>query len=270
MLKKISILLTILIMQCAAFADEIYTSNYDGVYIFKVPLKTYADKIKPYVSEKLKTTSDLFKEGNYELVVNGGFFDTVTGEEISYVKIDGKKVQTLFRNIKLLEKLEAKNRAEDVMNRSELRIMKNDFGDTRFDIQRHFEEAPEGYEIIHSIQAGPMIYPELKAEKESFIKYDAKGNIISLGADVFKKRERTVIGLKKNALGKYSYLYIIIFTKDHKVTLSEVKDYCENLGLDKALNLDGGASTSINYKDTELFSATDVQRCVKSFLVIEK
>ena len=40
--------------------------------------------------------------------------------------------------------------------------------------------------------------------------------------------------------------------------------------LDKAMALDGGASTSINYKDIEIYSNTGLQRRVKSFLVVEK
>ena len=39
---------------------------------------------------------------------------------------------------------------------------------------------------------------------------------------------------------------------------------------DKAMALDGGASTSINYKNVEIYSSLGSQRRVKSFLVVEK
>ena len=84
-------------------------------------------------------------------------------------------------------------------------------------------------------------------------------------ADILKRRERTVIGLK----GKY--LYIVIFTKDNKVDAKEMKDYLlEELKLDKALAFDGGLSTAINYKDVSIGSLGKYQRRVKSFLVIER
>ena len=39
---------------------------------------------------------------------------------------------------------------------------------------------------------------------------------------------------------------------------------------DKAMALDGGASTSVNYRDVEIYSNTGLQRRVKSFLIVEK
>ena len=48
-------------------------------------------KIKPYVAQNLTTTSDIYKNNeNFALVVNGGFFDILTGAPVSYVKIDKK------------------------------------------------------------------------------------------------------------------------------------------------------------------------------------
>ena len=43
----------------------------------------------------------------------------------------------------------------------------------------------------------------------------------------------------------------------------------EKLGLSKAMAMDGGASTSVNYKNIEIFSSNNNERKVKSFLVIE-
>ena len=249
--------------------DDINVKINDGVYIFEIPLKEYQDKIKPYVAPELTTATDVFnnKDLNFKLVVNGGFFDTVTGAPVSEVKKKKKEVQSLFSNLPLIESLNKQGRVEGVINRSELRILENYKKNLSFDITEHFADAPFDMEIKHSIQAGPMLLPNLRLEEESFIKYN-KNKVVDLAADVTKRRERTIIGLKE---GKFNndFMYIIIFTNAHKVSLTEARDYCKNLKLKKALAMDGGASTSINYKDIEIYSSYDNTRKVKSFLVIE-
>ncbi len=271
MVKKLFLMATILLYAAFfplfCFADDgIYTYNDNGIYIFKISLKKYKDKIKPYVAQNLTSVSEVYNNGGYKLVVNGGYFDTATGAPISIVKVDGKTVETIFNNPDLLVSLGKNNRAEGVINRTELRILKDFRNRTRFDITPHIAPVPKGMKIVHSIQAGPMILPDLRLVEESFIKYN-EGKIIPLAADVLKRRERTVIGLKNGHVD--DYLYIIIFTKKSKTALNEVRDYCKKLGLEKAMNFDGGASTSINYNDIEIHSDTDNERKVKSFLVIE-
>ena len=270
-MKKILSLFIILISSflpvCAK--DDINVKIDDGVYIFEIPLKEYQNKIKPYVAPELTTATDVFhnKDLNFKLVVNGGFFDTVTGAPVSEVTIDKKEVQSLFSNLPLIESLNKQGRVEGVINRSELRILKGYNKKLTFDITEHFADVPYNMDLKHSIQAGPMLLPNLRLEEESFIKYN-NNKVVDLAADVTKRRERTIIGLKDGAFNN-NFMYIIIFTNAHKVSLIEARDYCKNLKLKKALAMDGGASTSINYKDIEIYSSHDNTRKVKSFLVIE-
>ena len=273
MLKKITVLfLFFLLMIPCCFAEEKdieVSRDKGGIYIFKIPLNKYKDKIKPYVSEELTTTKEVFnnKDLNFKLVVNGGFFDPNTGEPASIVKIDGKTVESIFSNTELMKSLEESGRIEEVLNRTELRIKEDTKNNLSFDIVNHFYIPKIDETVKHSIQAGPMIIPSLRLEEESFITYKDR-RAVQLAADVLKRRERTIIGLKKGILGT-DYLYIIIFTKDHKVALNEARDYCLKLGLNKAMAMDGGGSTSINYRDIEILSDDDSQRKIKSFLVVE-
>ena len=164
--------------------------------------------------------------------------------------------------------MDKQGRVEKVINRTEFRVLESAYGNNlSFDITEHFQDPEKNTEILHSIQAGPMLLPSLRLEEESFIKYKER-KLIDLAADVTKRRERTVVGLKNGILGN-DYLYIIIFTSSHKVTMLEARDYCKALHLSKAMGMDGGASTSINYKDIEIYSSYDNTRKVKSFLVIE-
>lgn len=273
MFKKIlflSIFLIGSITPTFAKADDIKVNLDNGIYTFKIPLKKYGDKIKPYVTEELTTTKDVFnnKDLNFKLVVNGGFFDPIANAPVSDVIIDKVKVQSLFSNLELVDKLNKDNRIEQVINRSEFRIIENSKNKLYFDITNHFGILDEvNDEIKHSIQAGPMLIPNLRLEEESFVKYE-NNKAISLASDVLKRRERTIIGLKKDKFGN-EFMYIIIFTSDKKVALNEARNYCLKLKLDKALAMDGGGSTSINYKNIEVSSDKNGQRKVKSFLVIE-
>ena len=117
--------------------------------------------------------------------------------------------------------------------------------------------------IKHSIQGGPLVYPVMNLEKESFVIME-DNKVKFQAADVLKRRERTVLALKNEIL------YFIIFTNKNKVSVTEIRDFCRKMKFDKAMALDGGASTSVNYKDVEIFSSFGSQRRVKSFLVVEK
>lgn len=236
----------------------------EGIYIFKINTKKIGRKIKPYVAQSLTTTSDIYKNNeNFALVVNGGFFDILTGAPVSYVKIDKKTVETPFSNQKLIENAGKSGRLEAILNRAEFRILENKKGELLFDMTGHFVPPTEGYTIKHSLQGGPLIYPNMNLEDESFVIMQG-GKVKFQAADVLKRRERTALALKNDIL------YIIIFTNQHKVTMSELKEFCKNLKVDKAMALDGGASTSLNYRNIEIYSSLTSQRRVKSFLVIEK
>ena len=87
----------------------------------------------------------------------------------------------------------------------------------------------------------------------------------------FKKCARTAIGYK----GKD--IYLIIATVKHKVTLPELSKICADLKLDKAMNFDGGGSTSLNFKGTDNMAYRNFEiisdkkksaRKLKSFLII--
>ncbi len=236
----------------------------EGIYIFKMDTKKVGNKIKPYVAEKLTTVSDVYRNNeNYTLVANGGFFDILTGDAVSYVTINGKVVETPFSNMKLIQNAGRTNRLEAILNRAEFRILQDEKGKLSFDIDNHFAPVEEGKTIKHSLQGGPFVYPTMNLEKESFLK-KVDNKIAFQSADVLKRRERTVLGLKNEIL------YLIIFTNQNKGSMIEIRGFCKKMKFDKATALDGGASTSVNYRDVEIYSNTGLQRRVKSFLIVEK
>lgn len=235
-----------------------------GVYIFKINTNKYGEKIKPHITRNLTTTKRVYNDNCYDLVVNGGFFDVQNGKSVSYVTIDEKLAADVEKNTELVNQLKKEGRLDSVLLRSEFRILENEKGKLKFDIALHNEKVKDGWKIKHALQAGPMLLPELDLAKEGFVIYE-DDMVKFQSVDILKRRERTMLALK----GKY--LYIVIFTKDHKADANEMRDYLKNnLKVDKAIALDGGLSTSINYKDISIGSLGKYQRRVKSFLVIER
>lgn len=241
-----------------------YSSPQTGIYIFKINTAKYGDKIKPFMVHHLTTPKKVYDDNCFELVVNGGFFDVKNGKSVSYVVIDKEVVGDIENYKELTRKLEEEGRLDKVLTRAELRILENKNGKLKFDIAYHTDPIPDGYTLKHALGAGPMLEPTMDLAKEGFVVYE-NGMVKSQSVDILKRRERTAIGLK----GKN--LYIVLFTTAHKVDAYEMRDYMvKNLKLKKILALDGGLSTSINYKDTSVGSLGKYQRRVKSFLVIEK
>jgi len=246
-----------------AFADEIeYIHKTPNVHIFKLDTKKIGCNIKPYVVSGLDTVKNVYENNEFDFVVNGGYFDPQTGAPVSYVTINGEIVENPYDNASLLEKF-SDEEMDQIADRAELRIMENKRGKLRFDITNHKAYAPNGWTVKHALQAGPQVYPVLNLEKEFFVSYDENGKIIKDSIDAFKKRPRTVVGIKGD------FLYVIVFTKQAGYTLDDIHKFCAGLKLDKAMNLDGGGSTAINYDDVEVYSEEKSGRKVKSFLVVE-
>jgi len=267
MKKKLFLLiLSLVFIFCPTFASEkIQFQNNDiGIYVFKIDTNKYGDKIKPFMAPHLATPQKVYEDNCFDLVVNAGFFDVKNGKTVSYVTIDNKLVGDVEKYTELVNSLKKEDRLEKVLSRAELRILENEKHKLKFDIAYHNDPVLKGYTIKHALQGGPMLAPTMDLVQEGFVVYD-KDVVKSQSVDILKRRERTAIGLK----GKW--LYIVLFTKEHKVDANEMRDYMKNnLKLKKIMAFDGGLSTSINYKDISIGSLGKYQRRVKSFLVIER
>lgn len=272
---------TVLLFLCTALITAAYTcapdcqgcknievTNEKGLYVIRIP-EAGGYAVKPFITKLLAYNRDVFKETGAELVINAGYFDPKNQGTSSYVVMDKKVVLDPEQNSALMDNEALKPYLSVILNRSEFRVM-NCKGKTKYDIAAHNAPTPYKCEIVHSIQAGPLLYPDLRLEEEYFVaKTGEKVTRDSITA--LRKCARTAIGIKGNDL------YIIIATVPHKLTLVELSEVCKSLCLDKAMNFDGGGSTSLNfkgtnnpdYKDFEITSDKDKNaRKLKSFLVV--
>ena len=112
---------------------------------------------------------------------------------------------------------------------------------------------------------------KLLSEEEYFVE-KKDGVVVRDVIFAYTKRPRTAIGIKDNDV------YIIVATNARPLTLKELASVCSDLQLDKAMNFDGGGSTSLDYQgsnDTQFKNLhiasekNNAPRKLKSFLVIE-
>lgn len=234
-----------------------------GVYVIEVnPAKSRA-KLQPVIVSELETNNDVYKRLHPRFIVNAGFFDPKNQKTVSYVTIDEQIVLDPNQNENLMSNAALKPYIQKILNRSEFRILEDDKGKITYDIAHHNDAVKEGYKLKHSIQAGPMLVPELKLEEEFFI-LKRDGKIISESASSLHKYARTAIGIKENNV------YIIIVTNDAPMTLEEVANFARSLGLEKAMAFDGGGSTSFDSQELHIISEKDNQaRKLKSFLMLK-
>lgn len=234
-----------------------------GIYIIEIDTDKTPYKLMPAYVDELENNLDVYNAINAKMVVNAGFFDPKNKKTVSYVVIDGKTALDPTENENLMTNEILKPYLTKILNRSEFRILEDEQGRRIYDIAPHNEEIKEGLSLKHSIQAGPMLYPDLKLEEEFFILI-RDGKLKSESASSLHPYARTGIGIKNNKV------YIFIATKEAPVTLKELGDIARNCGVEKAMAFDGGGSTSFDSEDLHIISDYENQgRKLKSFLILK-
>lgn len=234
-----------------------------GVYVIEIISSRAKDRIIPYFSESLETNRQVFDKTKARLVVNAGFFDPKNQKTISYIVIDGKTVLDPSLNENLTGNKALKPYLDKIFNRSEFRILQDIKGKIKYDITAHNAPVEEGFKIKHSIQAGPMLFPDLRLEEEFFVLM-RDGKIISESASALHKYARTAIGIRENNV------YLFIVTNDNPMTLEELSDITRKWGMEKSMAFDGGGSTSFDSQELHIISEKDNQaRKLKSFLILK-
>ncbi|MCR5262006.1 MAG: phosphodiester glycosidase family protein [Candidatus Gastranaerophilales bacterium] len=245
---------------------DITVSETDGLYTIKLDTKLLKGEFKPYVVTNLKTNEEVFEETGARLVINAGFFDPKNHQTVSYVTIDGQQILDPHNNKSLVENKHLQPYMDKILNRSELRVLKsNTTGELKYDIALHNDKAPDGYMILHAVQGGPGLVPELRLAEEFFVLTDKDGTIISQSASSLAKYARTFVGIKDNNL------YFIIATREHPISLPDAAVILKEAGFEKGMAFDGGGSVSVDFRDTNLHIISDkdqTARKLKSFFIV--
>jgi hypothetical protein len=223
------------------------------VHILTIPPDSQYS-LTPVISEKLITIEELAREST------------------SYITRDEKLVANPKQNERLINNPNLKYYLNQIFNRSEFRRYQCQ-KEIKYDITLHNQAISSGCKLIDALGAGPQLLPELTLEKEAFVDKSKGRDVLgSQGANA-----RTALGIKDDG----TIVLVMVSQKSNMVTstsgmsLFELADFLKNLGVEKALNLDGGSSSSLHYQGHSFYGKIDtdgkaVRRPVKSFLILGK
>ncbi len=216
------------------------------VHLIVADIKSGEWTFRPAVNAPVAGTSVCAERFSASAATNGGFFNLhAGGDSTSFVLIDGKEAadpranKLLMSNPKLVPHLDA------ILNRTEVRFLKDPLGKLAIQICPHRAPIADGMKLIHSLQGGPRLLPQVTSSEEAFIRTEADGSR-SDAIGCLKPASRTAFGITADG---YAMMICTASPKQdpesHGLTLSELSKLLKDLGCIEAVNLDGGGSTTM-------------------------
>ena len=229
------------------------------------------------VANDLETISAFASRGTSDTplsIINGGFFDPQNGKTTSHLTVNGEVVGDPTNNERLVENPDLQQYLPQILNRSEFRIYRCDtelsaHAATRYDITFHNAAIPAECEIESAVGAGPQLLPNNTSELEAFTDYD-NGELIRDAIGSMNPNARSAIGL--DADGSVYFILIEKTAELSGLTLAEMSEFADSIGIEKLLNLDGGSSSSLRFDGQTYHGRIDangnpIERPIKSVIV---
>ncbi|BAY30654.1 hypothetical protein NIES2107_25000 [Nostoc carneum NIES-2107] len=241
------------------------------VHILSIPTDTRF-VVTPAVSPKVATVQQFAQQYQAKAILNAGFFDPVNQKSTSYIVISGRVVADPKDNERLVNNPNLKSYLSKVFNRAEFR--RYQCGDTvTYDIVLHNESPLAGCQLLDAVGAGPGILPEITSEQEGFV--DPSNGRDALGTN--QPNSRSAVGITDDG----NVVLVMVAQKPNVrlaksgMTLPELADFMKTLGVKKAMNLDGGSSSSLYYNGKTVYGKLNIvrkpiQRPVKSVLLVQE
>jgi hypothetical protein len=221
------------------------TKNGSKAHLLVVNYKSGKWTLRPFVNDGTAAVSETGEKFGAGAAVNGGYFNLSDGVSTSYVTIDAKEVANPKTNEALIKNPKLANFLETIFNRSEIRFLEDKKHQTAIDIAPHNASLPEGTRLVNSLQAGPQLLPKLTDKEEAFVRTEPDGKEVD-AVSALKPAARTAFGITDD--GNALLLCISGPGQDEGspgLTLKALADLMASLGCTKAINLDGGTSTSM-------------------------
>ncbi|MBD2180368.1 phosphodiester glycosidase family protein [Planktothrix sp. FACHB-1355] len=257
--------------QSAEIVYKFYTLPQSVVHTLLIP-KTSRFSVRPVVSPTLEPVENVAATHQTFAAINGGFFDPVNQKTTSIVIRQGELIADPKLNERFINNPKNAPYLDKMLNRSELRRYICG-GTIRYDINFRNEPIPDSCRLVDALGGGPRLLPELGLVPEGFADV-ANGKIIRDALGSNRPNARTAIGITLDG----SLLWVMVAQKPEKPTssgmsLSELAKFMKSLGVEKAMNLDGGSSSSFYYKGQTFYGKVDskgnwVRRPVKSVLLV--
>ena len=205
--------------------------------------------------------------------INAGFFDPRNGLTTSFVTVNGDLVADPRQNAGLVENPDLQSYLPAILNRSEFRVYDCE-GMVRYDITALGAAMPPACQLTAAVGAGPQLLPIQTGYDEGFLANNDAGEIVRDALGSQSANARSAIGLKADGTVVLAIASQLPMTnRATGLTLPEMADFLQTLGVEQALNLDGGSSSGLYFEgETNLgrFDATGeaIERPIKSILLV--
>lgn len=256
---------------------EIYTLDQAIVHTVLISAQSRY-QVLPAVTPGIATLKDFAEPYQAVAVINGGFFDPENQQSTSYVTLQGRIAADPKQNDRLTNNPNLAPYLDKIFNRSEFRQYQCGQAGSqtlRYDIALHNDAPPAGCQLVSALGAGPRLLPDLTLQPESFLETAADGSILRDPIDHNWLSPRSAIGITADG----SVLLVMAAQKPglptgSGLTLQGLADFMKSLGVQKALNLDGGGSASLYFEGTTHYGKLDeagnpIERPVKSVLLVK-
>lgn len=212
-------------------------------------------RIRPALaSPTTSPTSEVALREHASAAVNGGYFNLKEGgASTSYVTIDGVMVADPRTNKLLVENPKLQPFLPQIFNRTEVRFLEP----TAIQFAKHNDPLPPHTKLVHSLQAGPRLLPAIDAVEEAFYRTEPDGTITD-AISTKRPAARTAFGITPDGYA----LFLTIAGKGQDpessgITTEELATVLKHLGCSDAINLDGGASTTMYVRIGTVGQRTD-------------
>ena len=248
-----------------------YTLEQSVVHTLLIPASRHFS-ITPALSQELETLEGFAKKHQALGAINGGFFDPENSKSTSIIILQGKQVADPRQNERLINNPNLAPYLPKILNRSEFRRYRCG-GSIRYDITRHVTPTPTGCQLEAALGGGPSLLP-LASVEEGFLDI-ADGQVIRDALGNNQLNARSAVGITRDR----RIIFVMVAQKPELPTtsglsLQALADFMQTLGVEKALNLDGGNSSALYYNGKMFYGKLDekgrqVKRPVKSVLLIQ-
>lgn len=228
--------------------------------------------VTPAILPQLGTLETFANKYQAVAAINGGFFDPENRKSTSMVVKNGLVVANPRQNARLMNNPQLAPYLSKVLNRTEFRRYR--CGQTiRYDITLHSTPAPPDCQLVDALGGGPRLLPEQTLIQEGFLDF-ANGRIIRDSLASRQPNARSAVGITQDG----TIVLAMVAQKPEANTtsgmsLQALATFLNTLGVEKAMNLDGGSSSAFYYKGKTFYGKVNekgnlVKRQVLSVLLI--
>jgi hypothetical protein len=228
--------------------------------------------ITPVVAPELTTVENLANSNQAIAAINGGYFDPKNQKTTSYIVRQGKLVADPRTNERLIDNPDLKPYLGKILNRSEFRTYLCG-KEISHDITLQSAPVPANCQLEYSLGGGPGLLPQDTSIAEGFTAYQDGTKIRdAIGNDSPNARSAIALTQAGDII-----LVMVEQTPNNPqnsgLSVPDLARFLTSLGAEKAMNLDGGSSSALYYRETTVYGRIDregnkIQRPIKSILSV--